>query len=129
MTPTPNAASLGELEHEILDLVSRQGPLTADACRRALPRALNDSTIRTVLRRLEDKGLVVHAVSGRSFLYSAVERPADVATRTVKGVIDRFFGGSFEALLVGLVDGEVVDGDELAHLAKKIAAAKERKRK
>lgn len=117
---------LGDLEHEILQVVWERGPLSAEACRGALVRALKDSTVRTVLRRLEEKGLVTHVVDGRSYLYSAARAPAAVAANAVKGVIDRFCGGSLEALLVGLVDGDVVDGAELERLAKKVAAAKAR---
>lgn len=117
---------VGELEHEILQVVWERGPISAEACRGALARALKDSTVRTVLRRLEEKGLVSHVVDGRSFLYSAARAPSAVAANAVKGVIDRFCGGSLEALLIGLVDGDVVDGAELERLAKKVAAAKAR---
>ena len=118
------APPLGDLEHEVFTVVCDRGPLSAEDCRLALDRPLKDSTVRTVLRRLEEKGFVEHAVEGRAFLYSAARRPTDVAARAVKGVIDRFCGGSLEALLVGLVDGDVVDGRELERLAKKIAAAR-----
>ena len=128
MPPEPPSAPLGELEHEILSLVWARGPLTAEACRTALARPLKDSTIRTVLRRLEEKGFVEHTVEGRAFYYTAASRPSDVAAKAVQNVIDRFCGGSVEALLVGLVDRDVVDGSELERLARKIAAAKAKSR-
>ena len=120
-SPPPD---LGELEHEILRLVWERGPVTAEQCREALARPLKDSTVRTVLRRLEEKNFVRHAVDGRTFLYEAVERPNRVAARAVQNIVDRFCGGSLEQMLVGLVDGDVVDGKELERLAKKIAQAK-----
>lgn len=120
----PPAAKLGELEHEVLSLVWKKGPISAERCRESLKRPLKESTVRTVLRRLEEKGFITHAVEGRTFLYAAAERPSDVAARAVKGVIDRFCGGSLEALLVGLVDRDVVDEKELERLARKIAAAR-----
>ena len=121
-------AQLGELEHEILRQVWGAGPCTAEACREALSdtRPLKDSTVRTVLRRLEEKGLVTHTVDGRTFLYTAAEERESVAARAVRSIIDRFCGGSIEQLLVGLVDNKVVEKAELERLAKKIAAAKER---
>lgn len=118
------SAKLGELEHEILSVVWNRGPIAAEACRAGLKRPLKESTVRTVLRRLEEKGFITHTVDGRTFMYSAAEKPADVAARAVQGVIDRFCGGSLEALLVGLVDRDVVDRKELERLAKKIAAAR-----
>lgn len=120
-SPPPD---LGELEHEVLRLVWERGPVTAEQCREALDRPLKESTVRTVLRRLEEKGFVGHRVEGRTFFYTAAERPHQVAARAVQGIVDRFCGGSLEQLLVGLVDGEVVDGKELERLAKKIAQAK-----
>jgi predicted transcriptional regulator len=120
-TPPPD---LGELEHEILRLVWERGFITAEQCREALGRPLKESTVRTVLRRLEEKNFVRHSVEGRTFLYEAVTRPNQVAARAVQRIVDRFCGGSVEQLLVGLVDGDVVDGKELERLAKKIAQAK-----
>ena len=114
---------LGELEYGILHLVWQRGPVSAEQCREALDRPLKESTVRTVLRRLEEKGFVRHRVEGRTFLYEAVERPNRVAVRAVQAIVDRFCGGSFEQLLTGLVDGEVVAGKELERLAKKIAQA------
>jgi predicted transcriptional regulator len=114
------------LEHEILRKVWAHGPLTADTVRELLDRPLKDSTVRTVLRRLEEKGLIEHTVEGRTFVYVALEQPAELATRAVRNIVDRFCGGSLETLLVGLVDGEVIEGAELERLARKIAATKKK---
>lgn len=119
-----NDLELGELEHQVLRHVWERGPVTAEQCREALDRPLKESTVRTVLRRLEEKGFVRHQVEGRTFLYTAAERPHQLAARAVQGIVNRFCGGSVEQLLVGLVDGDVVDRKELERLARKIAQAK-----
>ena len=89
---------------DLMDHVWTHGPISAEACRKALRATwpMKDSTIRTVLRRLEEKGYVRHTVEGRAFLYRAAERRASVATRAVKHIIDRFCGGSAEELLIGM---------------------------
>ena len=117
---------IGELEHAILDHIWRDGPCSAESCREALlpQRPLKDSTIRTVLRRLEEKGFVDHTVEGRTFLYQAAERPTNLAARAVQHIVNKFCGGSLEQLLVGMVDNEMLDRKELERLAKKIAQAK-----
>ena len=121
-------ADLGQLEHRIMLHVWNHGPCTADDCRRSLaPRKLKDATVRTVLRRLEEKGFVRHRVEGRTFWYQAVEPPRRVAARAVQGIVQRFCGGSLEQLLVGMVDNEDLDSKELERLAKKISAAKGQK--
>jgi predicted transcriptional regulator len=89
---------------------------------------MKDSTIRTLLRRLEAKGYLRHEVDGRTYLYRPVERQQTVAARAVQQIIDKLCGGSVEQLLVGMVDQEVLDPSELKHLAQKIASKKGRAR-
>lgn len=85
-------------------------------------RTLKDSTVRTVLSRLEEKGYLQHEVDGRTFVYSSVEPPGNLAVRAVKQILDRFCNGSLESLLVGLVSDEVVDAEELQRIADRLAA-------
>jgi predicted transcriptional regulator len=87
---------------------------------------MKDSTIRTILRRLEAKAYVTHTVEGRTFLCRATEAPASVASRAARHVIDQFCGGSAEALIIGLVDHAVLTPAQLDRLAKKIAERKRR---
>jgi BlaI family penicillinase repressor len=119
--------ALSELEHQLMEILWKRGSGTAEQIREALaPRhALKDSTIRTVLRRLQVKGHVQHKIEGKAFVYSGVEKPRNVAVRAVRQILDRFCDGSLEQLLVGLVENEVVDRAELEQLARKIASRKE----
>src|ERR1700679_3585 len=118
---TPRKA-LSDLEHQLMEILWKSGPGTAEQIRETLaPRhALKDSTIRTVLRRLQEKGYVHHKIEGKAFVYSGVEKPRNVAVRAVRQILDRFCDGSLEQLLVGLVENEVVDRAELQHLARKL---------
>ncbi|MGC1521638.1 MAG: BlaI/MecI/CopY family transcriptional regulator, partial [Steroidobacteraceae bacterium] len=54
---------LGDLEHELLTILWAHGEMAAFAVRKHVSRKLKDPTIRTVLRRLEDKGYVTHLVA------------------------------------------------------------------
>lgn len=118
-------AELGELERTILLIVWRAGQVTAEQVREEVRRPLKDSTIRTVLRRLEEKGYVSHSVENRTFLYRPAESPQRVAGRAVKRIVDWFCEGSVEALLVGMVDSKVLGRDELQRLAARIAQAQQ----
>src|SRR3954454_23074817 len=124
---TKSRKALSELEHTVMQAVWREGPVTADRVREALlpAKAIKDSTVRTILRRLEEKGYLQHRVEGRTFIYRESEAPLNVAMRAVRQVIDRFCGGSVEELLVGMVENEVVDPDELKRLADRIARNQE----
>ena len=116
-------AELGELERSILSIVWRKSAITADQAREELGRPLKDSTIRTVLRRLEEKGYLAHSVEDRTFLYRPAQTRQRVAARAVKRIVDWFCEGSVEALLVGMVDSKVLDRAELQRLAERIALA------
>lgn len=113
-----------------MDHVWEHGPVTADACREALAATwpMKDSTVRTVLRRLEAKGYVTHSVEGRAYVYKAVHAPVTVATSAVQTLIDRFCGGSAEALVMGMVDDEVLGPEELERIQRRIAQARKAKR-
>lgn len=117
-------AELGDLERDILGIVWRLGEATAEKVREEVERPLKDSTIRTVLRRLEEKGYLAHSVDSRTFIYRPAESPQKVAARAVQRIVDWFCQGSVEELLVGLLDSKVVSRAELERLAKKVAAAK-----
>ncbi len=121
--PDHDPSELGELERSILLIIWRKGTLTAEQVREELGRPLKDSTIRTVLRRLEEKGYLAHAVEDRTFIYRPAESRQRVAGRAVKRIVDWFCAGSVEALLVGMVDSKVLDRNELKRLAERIAAA------
>ena len=120
--PTP-------LEQIVLDYVWKHAGCTAEMCREGLAaeRKLKDSTIRTVLRKLEEKGYVTHEIDGRTYVYRAAETRRNVAVEAARQLIDRFCEGSLEELLVGLVDQQIVDPKQLRRMADKIAARKERK--
>ena len=117
-------ADLGDLERSILLIIWRLGNVTAEQVREELPRPLKDSTIRTVLRRLEEKGYLSHSVENRTFVYRPAESRQRVAGRAVKRILDWFCEGSVEALLVGMVDSKILGRDELQRLASRIAAAR-----
>ena len=94
---------------------------TAEQVREGLlpARPLKDSSVRTVLRRLEARGYLSHRVAGRTFVYRA-ELPAQgIAASAVRRIIDRFWAGSTEQFLVGMVDEQVLSVEELERLARR----------
>jgi len=121
--------SLGEAEQAVMDHIWAFGQVSAEGCREALQATwpMKDSTIRTVLRRLEAKGYVTHEVVGRTFLYTAAEASVTVATRAVQHIIDRFCAGSAEALVVGMVKNAVLTAPQLERLTRRIAQEKGKK--
>ena len=119
---------LGGLEREVMQLIWANGRLTAETVREKLARRLKESTVRTVLRRLEEKGYVVHVVEGRTYVYQATHPRGRVAAKAVQRIVDWFCNGSVEEVLVGMVDSAMIDQRQLRMLADKVAKARGGKR-
>jgi BlaI family penicillinase repressor len=111
-----------ELQQAILDCLWAQGPLTSEQVREALHAShpLKDSSVRTLLRRLEARGFLTHRLDGKVFVYRARVPPLSVAARAVRQIIERFCAGSVEQFLVGMVDEKVLSAQELERLPRKV---------
>jgi predicted transcriptional regulator len=120
---------LSELEALVMSFVWSEGSATAEQVRASLAarHPMKDSTVRTILRRLEGKGYATHAVEGRTYRYRPVDPGENVAAQAVRRIVDRFCNGSLEQFLVGMVDNEVISGKELERLAKRIASSRKAK--
>jgi BlaI family transcriptional regulator, penicillinase repressor len=116
-TPRP---PLGDLEHELLAVLWQHGEMTAVAVRQHVARTLKDATIRTVLRRLEEKGYIDHSVVSGTFIYRAKDTAESAAAGAVHDIVNRYCGGSIERVLSGLVDAGIVSPDQLKLLAGKL---------
>jgi len=121
-----SARPLTDLQQAVLDFIWAKGPATADQVRENLrPKyPLKDSSVRTILRRLEARGLLVHRLEGKSFLYQARTSASSLAVRTVRQLIDRFWAGSAEQFVAGMVEAKVLSAEALQRLARKVKASK-----
>jgi predicted transcriptional regulator len=111
------------LEDEIMHAIWRAGAMSVDAVRKALApsRELKDSTIRTMLHRLETKGYVARRTEEGLNIYAAVEPSRSLAARAVRQIIDGLCRGSVEELITGMVDAQVLSRRELDELSASIA--------
>ena len=116
------SAPLTDLQQAILDAIWSMGAATSEDLRAALhPRhRLKDSTMRTLLRRLESRGYITHKREGKVFVYRATIGQRSIAARAVQAIIDRFCAGSAEQFLAGMVDERVLSADEIQKLARRI---------
>ena len=117
---------LGDLERDVLRIVWKRQPVTAETVREGLNRGLKESTVRTVLHRLEKKGYLDHSLDNRTYVYTAEKPARHVAAMAVKRIADWLCEGSMEELLVGMVDTDVVDHKQLKQLSEKVARARKR---
>lgn len=77
---------------------------------------LKEATVRTILRRLEQKNLVTHSLKAQAYIYKATEPARNLAARAVRNIIDRFCQGSMEELVSGMVEASVLSQHEIERL-------------
>jgi predicted transcriptional regulator len=113
---------LTELQQAILGFIWSRGAVTSEQVREGLQarHPLKDSSIRTLLRRLETRGYLSHRVEGKVFVYQATARPRSIAARTVRHIIDRFWSGSVEQFLIGMIEEKVLSNRDLDRLARRV---------
>jgi BlaI family penicillinase repressor len=107
-----------------VQVVWANAPVTAEAVRERLTRPLKESTVRTVLRRLEEKGYITHTIDGRTYVYDAAEPRGQVAAKAVQRIVDWVCSGSVEEVLVGMVDTNMINRKQLRILADRIGRRK-----
>jgi predicted transcriptional regulator len=113
-------------ERQIMDILYRVGRATAGAVMAELPGSPHDSTVRTQLRVLEEKGYVRHEEEGLRYVYMPAV-PRQTARRdALRHLIDTFFDGSAEQVVGALLGGEGkrVTEAELNRIAEMIAKAR-----
>jgi predicted transcriptional regulator len=76
--------------------------------------------VRTLLRRLEAQGHLRHRVRGQTYLYEAVASSRTLAARAVREMIERFWAGSAEQFVLGMVDDKVLSAEQLERLTRKV---------
>ncbi len=109
---------LTDLENAVMRVVWDSEPCSVEAVFEVVSRDrdLKETTIRTLLRRLEQKGYLQHETEGRAYVYRATERPRSLAARAVRQIIDRFCQGSVEELVSGMVDAKMLSKSEMSRL-------------
>jgi predicted transcriptional regulator len=120
--------ALPRREREVFETLCRLETGTAAGVRGALSDPLSDSAVRTMLSRLEAKGLVERTAGPDGFVYSPVQRTEAVAAGALKRMIDTFFAGSAASAATALLGlGQRLTPEEAAALEQAIDQAVERK--
>src|SRR5438046_2508646 len=119
---------LGDLQLRILQVLWECDEATVADVHQALTgeRDLAYTTMATMLRKMEARGLVRHRVEGRSFVYQAVVAADAVTQGMADHLLERLFEGSLSDLVGHLLTTREVSREELAKLERLIA---EKKRK
>jgi predicted transcriptional regulator len=116
--------NLGDLQLAILRALWDRGEAPVSEVHVALrDRGLALTTIATMLRKMEEKGLVAHRDQGRQFFYRAEIDPELVHRNLVGDLVTRLFDGDPMALVNHLLHAGEIDINELDDLRKAVAIA------
>ena len=120
------SASLGKRERQIMDVLYARGRSTVAEVLEGLSDPPSYSSVRAMLRYLEDKGLVRHEEDGPRYVYLPCAPKAEVRQSALSHVVKTFFEGSKEQVVAALLDDrstELSEG-ELDRLARLIERAR-----
>ncbi len=122
--------TLGDLQHAIMAVLWERGEATTGDVHAALheARGLAFTTIATMLRKMEDKGVVTHRAEGRQFVYRPTVSEDQVRRSMVGELVDRLFAGDPKALVAHLVSEHEIDAAELGGLRRRLGRDRKRGR-
>lgn len=119
--------SLPRREREIFEILCSASEATAAQVRELMSDPPSYSAVRTMLARLEAKGLAGHTSVDGAYVYKSVPRPATVRESALKQMVRTFFNGSAASAATALLGlSKELSDEEVAALEKAIDQAKER---
>jgi predicted transcriptional regulator len=117
--------SLTPLELEIMTVLWETGPANVQSVQaRLTTRNLAYTTVQTMLNVLERKGKVKRRLKDRAYFYQPIVSRANATSQAVGEMLDRFFGGSADSLVLNLVETRKLTPEKLMQIQKLLAPEK-----
>jgi len=118
--------TLTPLELEIMNALWETGPANVQTVQgRITGRELAYTTVQTMLNILLRKGKVKRQLKNRAYVYRPVLSRQTAVAQAVRDMLDRFFGGSADSLVLNLVETRHLTSEKLAKLQKLAARPRE----
>lgn len=118
---------LGDLQLRIMRVLWESAPASVAQVQDRLGGRLAYTTVATMLRKMEDRGLLRHGEQGRKFLYRPAVTAEDITRSMADDLVDRLFEGSLAAAVSHLLQTREVGPNELARLERLIQQRKNRR--
>jgi BlaI family transcriptional regulator, penicillinase repressor len=124
-----NLRGLSRRERQIMEIIYAKGEATAAEIGDSMPDAPSNSAIRTLLRILEEKGMLRHREEGPRFVFQPVESREKASRSALKQVVQTFFDGSLASAVAAFVETKdaKLSRDEMARIEAIIKKAKVRR--
>ncbi|MEJ8545579.1 BlaI/MecI/CopY family transcriptional regulator [Brevibacillus borstelensis] len=121
---------ISESEWEIMKVIWKQNPITAEQIAAQLPVEIewSDQTVRTFLNRLLKKKAIRFERSGRSYLYYPMVSETECVKAESKSFVNRVFGGAAKLMVTNFLEEVDWSEKEIEHLKKILEGKKEEKR-
>ncbi len=115
--------AITDRQYRILQALWTHGPMTVRELMKRLPRAEHRpyTTVLGMLQHMQKAGYVTHEKEGVTHRYRPLVSQSEVTGTLLRDFIRRFFGGSAEALLTGLVNAEELSPGDLREIESKLA--------
>jgi predicted transcriptional regulator len=118
--------ALTPLELEIMNVLWETGPANVQTVQAQIKgRELAYTTVQTMLNVLDRKGKVKRRLKDRAFVYRPVLSRQKAVTQAVGEMLERFFGGSADSLVLNLVETRHLTPEKLAQIQKLLERPKE----
>jgi len=123
---TPPPRRLGDLQLRIMKILWEQGSASAGDVRKALipVKDLAYTTVATMLRKMEDKGLVTHITQDRTYIYTPLVKEDSVSKSLAGELLDKLFEGNLAGMVSHLLTAKDVSHEELEELEALIQSKK-----
>ena len=121
------AERISGAEHEVMEVLWRESPLTAIEVAERVPadRRWSVRTVKTLLSRLLAKGVLSHEEAGRRYLYRPAVDRDDYVAQESRRLLDRLFGGRATALVAHLAERDDLSNTDIAEIEALLKALKQ----
>jgi predicted transcriptional regulator len=109
---------IGDAEYAVMEVLWAEAPLTASEVAERVPadRGWSIRTVKTMLSRLLNKGVLAHEEDGRRYLYRPAVRREDYVQQESRRLIDRMFGGRLTPLVAHLAERDQLTENDIAEV-------------
>lgn len=122
----PDEQQLTPLEFDIMKVLWRTGPANVQTVQGGLEgRTLAYTTVQTMLNVLHRKGRVKRELRDRAYVYRPVFSRQKAVQKAVGEMLDRFFGGSADSLVLNLLETRKLTPEKLARVQKMLEQSRE----
>jgi predicted transcriptional regulator len=120
------AEDLARRERQIMDVIHQLGEATVGEVLDQLADPPSYSSVRTMIRLLESKGLLSHRQDGKRYVYKAIQSREAASKSALRKLMDVFFAGSATDAVAAILDvsSESLEPSDLDRMAKLIRQAK-----